>query len=62
MKRFISALCALLLCLPALSAASAEAADDLFTDKDLTLADPSGAVDIVLTEGGVDITERVSTA
>lgn len=57
MKRFFSVLCALLLCLPALSAASAEAADDLFTDKDLTLADPSEAVDIVLTEGGVDITE-----
>ena len=35
----------------------AETADDLFSDKDLTLADPSEAVDIVLTEGGVDITE-----
>lgn len=57
MKRFFSALCALLLCVPAPIAVSAEAADDLFTDKDLTLADPSGAVDIVLTEGGVDITE-----
>lgn len=57
MKRFFSVLCALLLCLPALSAASAEATDGLFTDKDLTLADPSEAVDIVLTEGGVDITE-----
>lgn len=57
MKRFFSVLCALLLCLPALSAASAEAADDLFSDKDLTLADSSEAVDIVLTEGGVDITE-----
>ncbi len=57
MKRFFSVLCALLLCLPALSAVSAETADDLFTDKDLTLADSSEAVDIVLTEGGVDITE-----
>lgn len=57
MKRFFSVLCALLLCLPALSAVSAETADDLFTDKDLTLADPSEAVDIALTEGGVDITE-----
>ena len=57
MKRFFSVLCALLLCLPALSATSAETADDLFSSKDLTLADPSEAVDIVLTEGGVDITE-----
>ena len=57
MKRFFSVLCALLLCLPALFAVSAETADDLFSSKDLTLADPSEAVDIVLTEGGVDITE-----
>ena len=57
MKRFFSVLCALLLCVPAPIAVSAEVADDLFTDKDLTLADPSGAVDIVLTEGGVDNTE-----
>ena len=57
MKSFISALCALLLCVPTLFAVSAETADDLFSDKDLTLADPSEAVDIVLTEGGVDIAE-----
>ena len=57
MKRFFSVLCALLLCLPALFAVSAETADDLFSSKDLTLADPSEAVDIVLTEDGVDITE-----
>ena len=57
MKRFFSVLCALLLCLPALFAVSAETADDLFSSKDLTLADPSEALDIVLTEGGVDITE-----
>ncbi len=57
MKRLISALCALLLCISVCFAVSAETADDLFSSKDLTLADPSEAVDIVLTEGGVDITE-----
>ena len=57
MKRFFSVLCTLLLCIPAFFAVMAETADDLFSDKDLTLADPSEAVDIVLTEGGVDITE-----
>lgn len=57
MKRLISALCALLLCISVCFAVSAETADDLFSSKDLTLADPSKAVDIVLTEGGVDITE-----
>lgn len=57
MKRFFSVLCTLLLCIPAFFAVMAETADDLFSDKDLTLADPSAAVDIVLTEGGVDITE-----
>ena len=57
MKRLISALCALLLCISVCFAVSAETAGDLFSSKDLTLADPSEAVDIVLTEGGVDITE-----
>ena len=57
MKRLISALCALLLCISVCFAVSAETADDPFSSKDLTLADPSEAVDIVLTEGGVDITE-----
>ena len=57
MKRLISALCTLLLCISVCFAVSAETADDLFSSKDLTLADPSEAVDIVLTEGGVDITE-----
>ena len=41
MKRLISALCALLLCISVCFAVSAETADDLFTDNDLTLADSS---------------------
>ena len=49
-------LCSLVLCLAARPALSAEESD-LFSDKDLTLADPAQAVDIVLTEGGVDITQ-----
>ena len=44
MKRFFSVLCTLLLCIPAFFAVMAETADDLFSDKDLTLADPSEAV------------------
>lgn len=55
MKRTFSLLCALLLCLAASFALGEES--DLFSDKDLTLADPAQAVDIVLTEGGVDITQ-----
>ena len=41
MKRFFSVLCTLLLCIPAFFAVMAETADDLFSDKDLTLAAPS---------------------
>ena len=55
MKRTFSLLCALLLCLAASFALGEES--DLFSDKDLTLTDPAQAVDIVLTEGGVDITQ-----
>lgn len=56
MRKTFLFLCALVLCLAARPALSAEESD-LFSDKDLTLADPAQAVDIVLTEGGVDITQ-----
>ena len=56
MRKTFLFLCALVLCLAARPALSAEESD-LFSDKDLTLADPAQAVDIALTEGGVDITQ-----